>query len=328
MIASFRRRVGSVLDGRDVVVLAVDGIPRDLARRVWPRARVTPARSVFPTTSSTAWLTSLTGQSVDEHGIPGVVFPVEEGGELINIYTYGGALGPSPDNVFTDARSRGYTPMVILGDLEDTKCTWRDLLVHGAERITGHPFYSRGALDPQGLADQLAAAVDRARASADGPRFVWCFIDADHHIHRHGYDGALLDFLARVDTLAAEWSREAIVVGHSDHGLVRTRHDAGIADAIARTGCATGGAGRTRWLYVDPGSEARVRDDLSRRLPPSVQIRHADELFAPGSLARRRVGPIVLIADGENFLADGEYLYEHGSLTETELDVAFAEWSC
>src|SRR5207245_312786 len=100
MIASFREHVRALLanDRRDVIVLAVDGIPYELARTVWRRAHITRARSVFPTTSSTAWLTSLTGESVDAHGIPGVVFEVD--GALVDVYSYTGSLGDAPRNLF------------------------------------------------------------------------------------------------------------------------------------------------------------------------------------------------------------------------------------
>jgi hypothetical protein len=111
---------------------------------------------------------------------------------------------------------------------------------------------------------------------------------------------------------------------------VPTRQVPAIADAIERVtaahACAMGGAGRTRWLYTAPGTEPRVWDDLARHLPASVRLYHADALFAPGSLARRRVGSIVLVAEGEDFLAADGYRFEHGSLTERELDVPFAEW--
>ncbi len=337
-IASFRRHVRTILEQqaprRHVIVLGVDGIPYSLACRAWRRARMTRARSVFPTTSATAWTTSLSGESVDAHGIPGVVFALDDGGgPLIDVYSYRGPLGdPPPEDLFSDATACGYTPVAILGDLEDTNCTWRDQLVHRAHAITGHTFYSRGELDPATLGDRLVAAVVHALASHDGPCLVWCFIDTDRHIHHHGYDRALLEFLERIDAIAVEWSREAVVIAHSDHGLVPTRHDPIVAEAIERAlvlggeSCRMGGAGRTRWIYVEPSAEQSVRDELARSLPASVRIHHADELFAPGSLARRRVGSIVLIAEGEGFLAADGYRFEHGSLTEGELDVGFAEW--
>lgn len=337
-IASFRRHVREILASqpaprRPVIVLGVDGIPYDLACQVWRRAHVTRARSVFPTTSSTAWLTSLTGEAVDTHGIPGVVFAVPDDGPLIDVYSYQGPLGEAPpEDLFSDAAREGYTPVAILGDLEDTHCTWRDLLVHRAHRVHGYSFFARldGVLDPKALIDRLAAAVAYALASHEGPCLVWCFLDADRHIHRHGYDRPLIDFLERLDELAAAWARAATVLAHSDHGLVPTRHDPIVADALERVmaaeACKMGGAGRTRWLYVSPGAEASVRDELARRLPSSIRVHHADELFAPGSAARRRVGSIVLVAEGEDFLASDGVRFEHGSLTDQELDVPFARW--
>lgn len=321
-IAAFRQHVRARLADRHVIVLGVDGIPYELACKAWRHARITRARSVFPTTSSTAWLTSLTGASVDAHGIPGVVFPVD--GELVDIYTYRGPLDTPAENVFSDAARAGYTPLAVLGDLEGTHCTWRDQLVRHAQPVRGFELFARPA-SPAVLVARLQAAIAHALAQADRC-FVWCFLDADRHIHHHGYDAALVEFLERIDALAETLSREHVVIAHSDHGLVPTRHDPSIAAALAATGCTMGGAGRTRWLYVEPGSEARVRDALARTLPASIRIAHADELFAPGSVARRRVGAIVLIAEGDDFLASDGYAYEHGSLTETELDVPVATW--
>ncbi len=335
-IAAFRRHVRAIVasqPARRVIVLGVDGIPYELACRTWRGARVTRARSVFPTTSSTAWLTSLTGESVDTHGIPGVVFTVEDG-SLVDVYTYRGPLGRAPpEDLFSDAASSGYTPVAILGDLERTHCTWRDWLVQRAHHVHGYELFARvdGAFDPRALGDRLVAAVEQALTSHAGRCLVWCFIDADRYIHHHGYDRHIVAFLERLDEIACEWARhDAVVIAHSDHGLVPTRHDQGVADAIDRVatahGCRIGGAGRTRWLYASPDAEASVRDELVRTLPASIQIRRADELFAPGSVARRRVGSIVLVAGGEEFLAPDGYAFEHGSLTETELDVAVAEW--
>jgi hypothetical protein len=337
-IAAFREQVRAILANeptprRHVIVLGVDGIPFELACRTWRQARVTRARSVFPTTSSTAWLTSLTGESVDAHGIPGVVFTVADHG-LVDVYAFQGSLGDAPpEDLFSDAARGGYTPVAILGDLETTHCTWRDWLVQRAHQVHGHELFARldGALDAQLLGDRLVAAVEHALTSHPAPCFLWCFIDADRYIHYHGYDPPLIEFLERVDTIAAGWARrDAVVIAHSDHGLVPTRHDPAVAEVIDRVmaaeACQMGGAGRTRWLYVEPGAVPRVRDELARCLPPSIQIYRAEDLFAPGSLARRRVGSIVLVAHGEDFLAADGYRFEHGSLTDQELDVPVAEW--
>src|SRR5690349_20450058 len=95
-IEEFRNKVCGILADevrsgtrRSVVVFAVDGITNDFALRCWPNAAVSRMHSVFPSTSSSAWLTSLTGLGVASHGVPGVVFK-SPGGELINVFQYRG----------------------------------------------------------------------------------------------------------------------------------------------------------------------------------------------------------------------------------------------
>lgn len=340
-IAAFRHRLQAVFSServprRHVIALGIDGIRYDLACLAWRRARVTRAQSVFPTTSATAWLTALTGSSVEEHGIPGVVFACpDEPGSLIDVYTYRGTLGTGPNhNVFTDAARAGYAPIAILGELQHTVCTWRDLLLHHAHSIDGDALFANldSPLAPAALGERLAATIEQVLANRDVPCFVWCFIDTDRYIHRNGYDDVLINFLERVDEIAAGWAHRAVVLAHSDHGLVTTRHDPIVANVfervIAEHKCRMGGAGRTRWLYVDAIAEPQVRDELARGLPASVCVHHADEVFAPGSLARQRVGSIVVEARGDSFIAADGDRFEHGSSTPLELDVPIAEWRC
>jgi len=335
-IAGFRDRIAAVLSAAEaphIIVLGVDGIPYDLARRSWPRAALSKASSVFPTTSSTAWLSSLTGSSVDAHGVPGVMFEVRDGSGPLDVYGYKGALSEAmPETMFSDAARAGYTPVAIVGDLEDTDCAWRELLLHHALQVRGHRFFTplEQPFDPAALCRRLGDAVDQTLRAVEGRCLLWCFIDADRYIHHHGYDAALIEVLEGIETLAVDWAHDgAMVIAHSDHGLTKTRHDAQVArtldEVMSAHACRMGGAGRTRWLYVRPGTEAQVRAELTRRLPPSIRVCDADELFAPGSVARRRVGAIVLIAEGEAFLAPDAYLVEHGAWTDAGIYVPIAE---
>jgi Type I phosphodiesterase / nucleotide pyrophosphatase len=337
-ITGFRSRLRRSLEearsaGRNVVILAIDGLPYDLAVTCWPHAEVSRMRSVFPSTSSSAWLSSLTGAAVHDHGIPGVVFKVL-GGEVVNVFEYRGDLGcPSSGNIFSDAAGMGYEPLAVVGDWEPYNCSWRDELLRHSRPVFGHRFYtSPDALRPAAL----VAAVERALAACrdtqpSGGCLIWCFIDADRRIHRHGYDVAVIDFIRRIDGLACELLRQgALVLAHSDHGLVRTRHRPGLARFLAglqaEYGCALGGAGRTRWLYTLPATAGEVLASLARNLPASVRLSEADSVFVPGSLARARVGDIVLIADGEEFTTFSGHSFDHGSCTEAEMNVPFARW--
>lgn len=336
---AFRGRVAGLLEReaataapRDVVVLAVDGIRLDLAVDAWSEARIEKLRAVFPTTSSTGWLSSLSGLDVDAHGVPGVVFRLGSGA-AINVFEFDGELGSAAtENVFGDATALGYEPLAVGGDLDAYPCAWLDLLLRGARRLAGYRFWATEELrEPEEICADVRRAVAEARALRQGrPVFVWCFTEPDRHVHRFGYDGAVVRFLELVGELAADLAGDgAVVVAHADHGLTPTTHDERLERTLdrlsARYGFEAGGAGRVRWLYPRAG-DRELREALARELPDSVRVLDADSLFAPGSLARSRVGDIVLLAEGDSFPTSPGYAFDHGSLTAAEVDVPLAEW--
>lgn len=316
---------------KDVVVLALDGVPFSLARAAWPEALVEEMQAVFPTTSATCWLSSLTGLSVDEHGVPGVVF-VGDDGAMINVYGPGTAPPLPSGNVFSDARYAGLRPVAILGDLAPFDCIWRDLMLRDAERVEGSVLFATSdAGSPEEIAGRLSAAIATTRRTG-APAFIWAFVDCDWHIHRHGYDAPLLAFLALVDDLAKTLSRDGVLVAaHADHGLVETQHDPDLDAALrglAETaGCRVGGAGRTRWIHAPANLRAQIAHELERRFSPDVAIERADQRFTPGSPAHRRAGDILLVAKSSRFLAEPGILFEHGGDSEIELAVPYAVWS-
>jgi hypothetical protein len=324
---------------RDVVVLAVDGIGHDMAVGCWRQAEIEPMCSVFPTTSSAAWLSSLTGASVADHGVPGVVFTIPGADRAPrNVYGYtGGGLGPQRANLFSDAAAMRYQPLTVPADLEAFPGAWLDMLLAHSRRLPGHRFYAAGGPcyrtpDIAVLRRKVAAAVREGRLAADGPMLLWVFVEADRHVHRHGYDEHVTGLLTLLDQFGASLADAGTVVfGYADHGQVPTRHDpeiAGLLDHLtADHGCKIGGAGRVRWLYPAIGQHEAVAAALARRLPATVTVEPGDAVFPPGSPARGRVGDLVLTATGPDFLAPGEYQFEHGSRTEAELVVPFARWS-
>ena len=337
-ITTFRGDVNAALaaerdgDRRDIVILAIDGIPLDLAATSWTTASISVRQSVFPTTSSTAWLSSLTGATVAEHGVPGVVFRIGEA--LINVFEYGGSLGEIADgNIFSDARAAGYRPVSVVGDWEPYDCAWRSALLRHSELVFGYRFFTLPVPpSPTALCAQIRAALAACRCGGSGdPLLVWCFVDADRHVHRHGYDEQLLMFLAGIGEVATDLAERGLhVLVHSDHGLTRTNNNREVEQLMeaARTdlGCALGGAGRTRWIYTAAGTYSKVATFLERNLPSSIRLYPADACFQSGTIARARVGELVLVAEGEDFLAFPGHRFDHGSSTAVELQVAVAEW--
>ncbi len=342
-ITSFRGRLADVMDhaaGQHVVVLAVDGLSLALACDHWAGAATETLESVHPTTSAAAWLSALTGLTVAEHGVPGVVFADPNGsGELVNVFDHHRTdLTVPGENIFSDAAARGHRPLAVLGDMEAYPCAWRNELLRHAITVTGHRFYTTGeaiyrARDPHELAGGVRAAVEDtlARHGASAPCLVWCFVELDRHVHHHGYDDHVAKALAALEVLALDLvERGAVVVAHADHGLTPTRHDPELQrllDALGRErGFRMGGAGRTRWLYPAASGVDQLISVLERELPPSIRVVDTDLLIPAQSVARKRAGDVSLVAHGEEFLTDPAYRYDHGSTLPEELHTPLSTW--
>ncbi|MFH8337126.1 alkaline phosphatase family protein [Streptomyces sp. AM6-12] len=342
-LTDFRGRLDRVMaenPRRHVVVLALDGVNLAAARPCWPSADVRLMRAVSPTTSSACWLSSLTGLGVDDHAVPGVVFSAPSGGPaLVNFLDYHGAgLTPAAGNVFSDAARHGRTPLAVLGDMEHYGSAWRDALLAHARPLAGHSFYTEHGAYRRRTSAEVAARVRTAveetlaRHGGGQPCLLWCYVEVDQHVHRHGYDSHTTDVLTALGAFAdALVARGVVVVAHADHGLVPTVHDPALADLLdhmgQRHGFTMGGAGRMRWLYPeDRDGGAGLSARLRAALPRDVRVMPADRVFAPGSAARGRVGDVLLVAEGEKFLTDAAYRYDHGSFAPEETDTPFAVW--
>jgi hypothetical protein len=342
-ITEFRSRIRRLLENevaatsrkpRDVVIFAIDGIPYEIAVHNWRHAETVRLRAVFPTTSSTCWLSSLTGLTVPRHGIPGVVFRVADG-SLINVFEYNSNLDvPANGNIFSDAARLGYEPCSIMGDFEPYDCSWRTELLRDSRIIRGYRFYTTGSsCPPAAICDAVRRALKACteQQNQGRTRLIWCFIDADQHIHRKGYDDELSDFLGNIEKLALELAAGGMLpLAHSDHGLVRTAHNAALEQLIhgilRQYACSMGGAGRTRWIYAKPEVEEHLAFELRRQLKGQIRVCEADIFFEQNSIARTRVGEVLLVADGEEFMTFSDHRFDHGSLTDTELFVPLSSW--
>ncbi|MCE0489986.1 alkaline phosphatase family protein [Pantoea sp. Mb-10] len=311
------------------IVFALDGIPGHLVETLWNTPVIERWRAVFPTTSTTGWLSSLTGLSVKAHGIPGVVFRASnQPDSLINLCQYQGeALDIPTENIFHDARRSGYLSQAVIGDLLPIEGAWTRALLDGAAILDRTAFFTAPPQSVQARLDALDAAIERALQRAATPTVVWVFIDVDQYIHTHGYDAHVLAFLRGVETRAVALAQRGIdAIAHSDHGLVPVIHDAQIAHHIARL-CHTfdatmGGAGLTRWFYVPAPHLTAFQRALTACLGEVADVIPAAELDDVPA----RAGDLFLIARGERFIAPPHYRYEHGARQPDELDVFYAVW--
>ncbi|MDQ8579814.1 alkaline phosphatase family protein [Klebsiella sp. CN_Kp091] len=327
----FRERVRARLSrNTHQIVFALDGIPGKLVDTLWQTPVIERWHAVFPATSTTGWLSSLTGLGVEEHGIPGVVFRYnDQPDSLINICQYQGeALAIPTDNIFHDARRCGYLPQAVIGDLLPIEGTWTRALLDGVEIIDRSVFFTLSPPQPVwALLETLKTAIKSALERTDVPTLVWIFIDIDHYVHTQGYDAHVTAFLLGIDELASTLTQQGCdVIAHSDHGLVPVLHDEQIAHQIdllcEQFGATMGGAGLTRWFYVPDDRVAEFHRRLTDRLGEFAEVIYATELDDMPA----RVGNLLLIARGERFIASPGYRYEHGSRQPDELDVFYAIW--
>jgi hypothetical protein len=328
---------------RRLVVLAVDGFGFATARQLLSPTRLEPLTSGFPTTTAPCLLTSVTGRAADEHGVIGVQYLHPDGRRTVDCHT--GRLtrprsvapprptrAPALPTVFQRLAAFGVASVAVPGALAGLSPALRRRLLRGC-RIEASP------TGPTDLVDSVTAVLDGiGELARTGPApLVWAYLDLDSHIHRYGTDPAVLAAGQAIDAFANRLRRDGVaVLLYSDHGLAPSAPGAQTmavwreADSPRWCRLPAGGAGRVRWLYPHAGQRDRLVGWLAERLPGVVVTTPeglADlGLIRAGSVGARRLGEVVLLAQGPDFPAADPAAFEHGSMTVDELLVPLAIW--
>jgi Type I phosphodiesterase / nucleotide pyrophosphatase len=326
------RRAGSV------ILLAVDGVSLRIAEGLWRCDHLVRLRSVVPTTSTTAWLTALTGAGVQEHLVPGLVFKPDDESELVNVAEIkpgddgATALIPAIPTIFERIEKTGVSSIACLGGLTAYPGPWRESMLRGCKQLPSRRFPTLRA-EAMLAASAAIADVEDALRQSPADSLVFAYIDLDTAVHRYGYNHDVLAGLSAIDTAARRWSKAGTsVIAVSDHGLVPVSPS---SDALAIWGrletgplCASpaGGAGRMRWLYATPGKENELVGQARSELQEWAEIVDARELHLDPQL-RMRIGSAIAIARDPGFpLPPGHRSWDHGATTEEELLVPLAYW--
>jgi hypothetical protein len=343
-----------------VLVLALDGLAYHVAAEGLAHADLAPLRSTFPSTSATAWLTSVTGLDASEHGAVGTVYRSPGSDRVTNVLTgesqgystdqrarpaaFGGEsasvgqplvrIGPT---IFDRARVLGAQTLALGPELAGLSGPWIRALLHGATLRGGAPPAGRAGAVAEQIVREIESVLAEPRAT---PLLLWAYVDLDRHIHRAGYDATLLAALRVLDEAACRWAdRGWTVLAHADHGQVAvSRHDLlterwDALDDPRYCRAPSGGAGRVRWLYPRPGYEAQLASNLRDALGGHAFVFTPDELGERGLMTvspviRARIGEVVAVAASPRFpVHDPSAAYEHGSITEDEVLVPFAAWN-
>ncbi|MDI5962327.1 alkaline phosphatase family protein [Streptantibioticus silvisoli] len=343
------------MDGAEhgVILLAMDGLSHRAAEHSLSGAGLWRLRSTFPSTSTTAWLTAVTGAGAAEHGAIGMVYRAPGADHATHLIT-GDRIAfdpPGPGTaagepivphatVFDRCAARG-TPAVAVGaELNGLRGPWVTALLHGA-RLLPTP-RTPLSTDPVAVVARVVAEVDAVPpdpSTGERPPLIWAYVNLDDHIHQAGYDERLHEAVRLLDTAARRWARAGrSVVAHADHGQTRVARDPALHDAWARLDAPEhclmpgGGAGRTRWLYPRPGRERELADRLADALGDHARVYTPAELDAAGLLPAtpavlERIGAVVAVAATARFpVPDPRVGFEHGALTQEETHVPLAGW--
>lgn len=325
-LAEIPSRLDSALRSanRGVIVLAVDGLSSDVAKQSWLSASISTLSSTIPSTSATALLTALTGVPADVHRVPGTVY--RNGSGLVHAIN---GTPPIPD-LPTVLERHGAT--VLARELDLLEGTWAQALLRGCNRVPAPARHKLAAQaeDPPLLVANVVADLDKTvDKTAPDARFLWTYVNIDDHVHRHGYDESVHEAMIRLDAHASRWAAQGwTVVAHSDHGQVPVDPDPDLVDAwdaIVREECVipSGGAGRMRWLYPKADRLEAVFDRVATTLGSTATVHHAADLGLP----QPEAGPVVAVAASRRFpIPDPSAKFEHGGLSQDEIDVPCAVW--
>jgi len=338
-----------------VIVLALDGLAFHVAAQALAHAELAALRSTFPSTSASAWLTSVTGLEPSEHGALGMVYREPGTERLVNVIS-GEVTGPvgsgaeaardsaerepavlAAPTIFDRARTLGAEPLAVGAELAALRGPWISALLRGATLRAGYESPDRNV---SAVVERVVRDIEAVLAAPrTDPLLLWAYVNLDDHIHRNGYDTPLLAALRRLDEAASRWAdRGWTVLAHADHGQTPVSPDAQLTarwntlDDPRYCRIPSGGAGRVRWLYPRPGLQDRLARELRAAFDEHAFIFTPEELddrglMAASPIVRARIGELVAIAASPRFpVPHPASVYEHGSITEDEMLVPFAAW--
>jgi hypothetical protein len=320
-----------VRDARAVVLLVVDGLGWDAVQsRPTQLLELSslegqPITTVVPSTTATALTSITTGLPPSQHGVVG--YRVRLDRTVLNVLAWQASNGRRPPEPFDVQRHPPFlgrsVPVVTKAEFASTGFT--------EAHLRGGRFLGWRA---------VSSLVERCRRLiVEGEPFVYAYYDGvDAVAHAHGlrdgfYDAELLAVDRLVGALRDVLPEDATLVVTSDHGQVHVGPE-GWRDLTALDGLFERGSGdgRFRYLHAPAGGAADLVAAAAERFAGSAWVLSRAQLLdegwlgpAPAPPARRRVGDVVLAAQGPVAFVDpalpreASLISAHGSLTEAEM---------
>lgn len=346
LIASLRRSDGALRPARSVVLIVLDGLGAIQLRGHAGHARHLTsalgrkdiAYSVFPTTTSAALTSTLTGVEPGAHGLVGYNVLDRERDALVNQlsgwddHDIDPATWQSVPTVFEQAGDLGIESFAV-GIAAYAHSGFTRATLRGASFVSAQTPAERVAIAYQLAADQPGS-------------LVYCYLpEVDKAGHRHGVSSAhWLHALEEVDAaVSAAPPRGVGVLITADHGMIDVpahRHtvlEAGDArlDGVRHLG----GEPRMLHLYLEADAQSdAVVQTWRRECGRDAEVLSRGEAIAAGLFgprvtedARARIGDVLVVAQGNKAFYDGTaadqrgrgMVGQHGALTPEERQVPY-----
>ncbi len=307
--------------------------------------------SVFPSTSTTSWVSIHTGTTPSEHGVYGTAFYLKEFDK-----SYNWIFNALADKEKFISLWKQEQPLVL--NLSKKKTLFQRLqkldfsnfyldshgeenpfpllgIMQGAKHI---PYLKSDFNDLKRKPDKLLSYFTCQTSKLlkkKGKKLIWNYIDVDDYIHENGYEKLSKYNLWK--TLFQYWSAnkssKRVFVMISDHGQTKQVYS-GIN--ILKTSILnndliynSAGAGRTMFFYPKNGKYKSVKKWLEKIVSDSGFVLDKKDLFKyklldKNAVAQERIGDLITLATKPNFPSAGaKYLSEHGSLHSEEIYVPF-----
>lgn len=305
--------------------------------------------SVFPSTSTAAWTSIITGATPSQHGVYGTAFYLKEFDKSYN-WIFNALADKEKFNVlwkskktpklnlsknktiFQRLQNIGFTNYYLDSHGKDNPFPLLKIM-DGSEHI---PYLKEDFNDlkrkPNELLNYFLKQTTKLLKKR-GKKLIWNYIDVDDYIHENGYK-SLTNFNIW-ETLFQYWSnnkstkRAFILI--SDHGQTEQVNSGTniIKTSILNNDLKynSSGAGRTMFFYPKPGKLTKVKAWLQKVIGDSGFVLTKKDLVKYGlidknAVAQERIGDLITVAVKPDFPSAGaKYFSEHGSLHSEEIYV-------
>lgn len=295
--------------------------------------------SVFPSTTSSAWASVITGEVPGYHGVYGTSYRINEHetyvwlndsvSDKVNSYMKEGQqlfIG----NQSTLFSSLGNKQKIYVGRHgQSENNSFFITLTSGIDKriFPDLETYISMKYQPDELVDYIFDCIND-ELSADDEKLVWAYFDFDDFIHERGYEK--LDYLwplffARLEQLVNKADSVILVADHGQTAQNQWEESVLGESENAVFSLRICGAGRVLYLYGDD-TESLAKWAHEYYQDHALIMTRAEAinagLFPKDCADEERIGDIIVIGKDFDFHSIGaNYLYEHGACTEDEMFV-------